>query len=321
MTELMERLARANPASADEGLSPEQQREADALLERILAEPPPAEARPRLRVPHLRRVPAAAAVLALAALGAVVAIDLLGSGEDGRGGIVDRAAAAVSQENVIYAVTVRHTISSRSLTPGLTAIPDERGFGRQWLWAGGRRSRFLAYDLKPDGSRGALQTEISFDGDRMEWFTADSNTITVGDLPGPDGPEQAEDTGYPGFTPFGDPAAQLRAHVDSGRLRVAGRTTVRGRTAYRLVSEARDLPREGIEDERVTYLVDARTYLPLEVRNRVIFTHTKLEPGGPGRELARARIEYLRYEPLPVTDENEAFLEMGEHPGARHMRG
>ena len=117
------------------------------------------------------------------------------------------------------------------------------------------------------------------------------------------------------------PAAQLRAHVDSGRLRVAGRTTVRGRTAYRLVSEARDLPREGIEAERVTYLVDARTYLPLEVRNRVIFTHTKFEPGGPGRELARARIEYLRYEPLPLTDENEAVLEMGEHTGARRMRG
>jgi hypothetical protein len=321
MNELMERLARANPEPADEPLTADEQREADALLERIVAEPPPAEAPARPPVPALRRVVAAAAALAVAALGAAVTIDLLGSGEDGRGGIVDRAAAAVSQEDVIYAVTVRQTSSSRSLTPGYEAAPDERGFGRQWLWAGGRRSRFLAYDLRPDGSRGALETEITFDGDRMEWFIADSNTITVGDVPGPDGPEQAENSGYPGFSPFTDPGAQLREHVAHGRLRVAGRTTVRGRTAYRLVSEPRDLPRDGVEDERVTYLVDTRTYLPLEVRAQAIFAESKYVPGGPGRELSRARIEYLRYEPLPVTDENKALLDMGDHPGARRMGG
>jgi hypothetical protein len=73
-----------------------------------------------------------------------------------------------------------------------------------------------------------------------------------------------------------------------------------GRTAYRLVSEAWDSPGDGIEAQRVTYLVDTRTYLPLEVR---------------------ARIEYLRYEPLPVTDENRALLDMGDRPGARRMRG
>lgn len=321
MKELMERLARANPAPSGEPLTADERREADALLERIVAEPAPAETPPRLRVPPLRRVATAAAVLVLAALGAVVAIDLLGSGDDGGGGIVDRAAAAVSQEDVIYAVTVRQTMTSRSLTPGFKATPDERGFARQWLWAGGRRSRFLAYELRPDGSRGALQSEITFDGDRMEWFIADSDTITVGKVPGPDGPEQAEDTGFPGFSPFADPGAQLRAHVDSGRLRVAGRTIVRGRTAYRLVSEPRDLPRDGIEGERVAYLVDTRTYLPLEVRARVIFATSRFVPGGPGRELSRARIEYLRYEPLPVTDQNEALLDMGEHPSARRMRG
>jgi hypothetical protein len=319
MNELMDRLAAANPVPTDKTLSADEQHEADALLQRIVTDPQPAEALPRVWQP--RKIAAAAAVLALAALGAVVAIDLLGSGEDGRGGIVDRAAAAVSQEDVIYAVTVRQTVTSRSLTPGFKATPNERSFGRQWLWPGGRRSRFLAYDLQPDGSRGALQSEITFDGDRMEWFIADSNTITEGELPGPDGPEQAEDTGYPGFSPFADPGAQLREHVDNGRLRVAGRATVRGRTAYRLVSEPRDRPGDGIEDERVTYLVDARTYLPLEVRARGIFATSRFVPGGPGRELSRARIEYLRYEPLPVSDETKALLDMGDHPGARRMRG
>lgn len=154
----------------------------------------------------------------------------------------------------------------------------------------------------------------------MSWFIADSNTIDVMERPTPDWPAPPNDTGYPGFSPFSEPGAQLRAHVDQGRLRVAGRTTVRGRTAYRLVSGPRSLPRNGIDDETVTYLVDARTYLPLETRIRVVLDHRESGPGRVGRELARARIEYLRYEPLPLTDENRALLRMGDHPGARvHM--
>jgi hypothetical protein len=316
MTELMERLASANPVPSGEALTSEERREADALLERILAEPAPVRAPARrLPVPLRRAVPAAAA-LALVAIAAVVAIDLLGSDEESPGGIVERAAAAVSQEDVIYAITERMTISSRSLTPGFEATPDERGIGRHWIWAGGQRSRFISYELKADGSPGALESEMVFDGDRMQWYISDSNTITEGDLPGPDDSAPPVDDGYPGFDPSSDPGAQLRAHVDSGRLQVAGRTTVRGRPAYRLVSEPRDA-RGGVRDETVTYLVDARTYLPLEVRMRAIFLTSKFVPGGPGRELARARIEYLRYEALGVTGENKDLLEMGDHPGVR----
>ena len=40
MNELMDRLARANPTQADEPLTAEEQREADALLVRILADSP-----------------------------------------------------------------------------------------------------------------------------------------------------------------------------------------------------------------------------------------------------------------------------------------
>jgi hypothetical protein len=143
----------------------------------------------------------------------------------------------------------------------------------------------------------------------------------VSERPTRDWPAPPEGSGFPGFDPFSDPGAQLRTHVNEGRLRVAGRIAVRGRTAYRLVSEPRSRPRDNIQDETETYLVDARTYLPLEVRVRVTFIHSEVGPGPGGRELARARIEYLRYDRLPVTDENKALLRVGEHPGARLYDG
>ena len=55
--------------------------------------------------------------------------------------------------------------------------------------------------------------------------------------------------------------------------------------------------------------MDARTYLPLEVRQRVVFDHSDATDGG--RERVSFRIEYLRYEPLPVTDQTKELLEKG----------
>ena len=314
MNELMDRLAAANPMPADEPQTAAEQGEIDALLERILATPE-APAAPRRTL--VRRVAPAAALLAAVVVAVVVVIDLVGSEEDG--GIVDRALAAVSQEDVIYAVTERRISTSRPLTPDLEVAPGERGYVDYWLWSGDERSRFLTYDMRVDGSRGRLESEVTADERRLTWFMARSNTISVREPPRQDPDDEPLRGGFPGFSPFSEPGAQLRAEVDEGRLRVAGRTTVRGRSAYRLVSERRSGP--GFGDERVTYFVDARTYLPLELRVRIIFKHSRFEPGGGGRELARLRIEYLRYETLPVTDENKALLEMGEHPGARVMGG
>jgi hypothetical protein len=314
MNELMERLAAANPMPADEPPTDAEKRDVDALLERILATPE-APAAPRRTL--VRRVAPAAALLA-AMVVAVVVIDLVGSEEDD-GGIVDRALAAVSQENVIYAVTERRTSTSKALTPGLKVSPDERGYVRYWLWAGDERSRFLLYDMRADGTRGRLESEVTADKRRLTWFIARSNTISVRERPRQVPDDEPARGGFPGFSPFAEPGAQLRAEVDEGRLRVAGRAMVRGRSAYRLVSERRS--GSGFEAERATYLVDASTYLPLELRVRVVLKHSRFEPGGGGRELARMRIEYLRYEALPVTDENKALLEMAEHPGARVMGG
>jgi hypothetical protein len=314
MNELMERLARANPAPPGDALTPEEQREADALLERILAEPDAATPVRRTRPPLLRRLVPAAAVLAVVALAVLVVADLLSS-EERDGGIVERAAAAVSQEDVIYAITERHTISSRALEPGARLFPEERGFVRLYLWRSGERSRFLDYGLRADGGPGRLRAEMVVDDEATRLFDPVSNTIDVLMRGGQSVPvAPTEDDGYPGFSPSSDPGAQVRAHVEQGRLQVAGKTTVRGRTAYRLTSRPRSVPKQGIEREMVTYLVDARTFLPFEVRQRTVSTID-------GRQLMKARIEYLRYDPLPITEENRQLLEMAPHPGAQVIGG
>lgn len=121
---------------------------------------------------------------------------------------------------------------------------------------------------------------------------------------------------FPGVSPFSDPGAQLRRHVDQGRLRVDGRTTVRGRAAYRLASAPLSDSERGVERETVTYLVDARTYVPLAVRARTVFDFTDVDPALGGRQVLDARVEYLRYEPLEPTETNVRKLRMGRHPGA-----
>jgi hypothetical protein len=309
MNELMERLARANPVPPDEPPTPEEERAAEALLERIVADVVPDE-RPR-PAPGLRRLAPAAGLLAVLAIGAVIAIDLLDSDEHG-GGIVERAAAAVSKEDVIYATVERWTMRSVALDPGVDTSPDERVFLRTWLWREGDRSRFMYYQLRPDGRPGRLRSEVVSTPERIVWFDAGGQREMSYDRDRERaGGEQPDDssggTAFPGFDPFSDPGAQLREHVDSRRLRVAGRTTVRGRTAFRLVARdtARSGPNEGFGT--VVYFVDAATYLPLEMRQRVVFDHSDV-PGG-GRERARIRIEYLRYEALPVNDDTKRLLE------------
>ena len=59
----------------------------------------------------------------------------------------------------------------------------------------------------------------------------------------------------------------------------------------------------------VTYLVDARTYLPLEVRQRSVIDDSDVPDGG--RERLSATVGYLRYEALPVTDANKRLLQKG----------
>jgi hypothetical protein len=309
MNELMDRLARANPTQTDEPLTREEQRDADALLERILADTQTVAA-PK-RAPMLRRVAPAAGLLAVLALAAVIVIDLVDS-EERTSGIVERALAAVSQENVIYAITERATLTSKALEPGVDTVPDERLFTRSWYWGEGERSRMLSYRLLPSGRPGRLRSEVVSTPERIIWFDAKGNKQLAANWDEwDDDPREGPpaDSAYPGFDPALNPGEQLREHVEQDRLRVAGRTTVRGRTAYKLVSSPIPDPDSPRDRTTVIYLVDARSYLPLEIRQRSVINSSDV-PGG-GREQLTARIEYLSYEALPVTDETKRLLEKG----------
>lgn len=178
MNELMDRLARANPTQTDEPLTAEEQRAAEALLARILADSPTVAA-PK-RAPTLRRVAPTAGLLAVLALAAVIVIDLVDS-EERSSGIVERAVAAVSQEDVIYAITERATITSKALEPGADIVPDERLFARSWLWGEGKRSHALQYRVLQSGSPGRLLGEVVSTPERIVWFDSEGNRELAAD--------------------------------------------------------------------------------------------------------------------------------------------
>jgi hypothetical protein len=273
MTDLMERLTRANPRPSGEAITEEEQREADGLLARVVTEPLPART-PR-RPLRTRRI-ALVGALTAALVGAVlIAVDLFDDGAES-GGIVARAAAAVSDRNAIYAITERDSVGG-----------GERAFRRTWLWVGGRQSRSVEYALRRNGSPGRPRLELTSDGHRVLFWSAAINTIATL-------PTKQQRT-------IPDPASELRGLVARGHLRAAGRTTVRGRPAYRLESGVH----QGV---RTTYFVDVRTYLPIAMHTRVRNPHQRID----------GRIDYLRYVKLPVTAATKTLLRMTPHPGARH---
>jgi hypothetical protein len=308
MRDPMEKLAAADPLRDGERLTPEEEREADALLTRLLATPPAgAERRGRGRR-RVRRWTLAAAAVVGAAAAVLAATSLVDSDAPG-GGIVERAVAAVTQDDVIYHVVERTRVEA-SFEPGrvrahyIESWHTSEGHIHQRTFASrdGRKGRLLEdfAGRQLPGRRG---------GPLLRW-QARSNTITEGGFGrGPD-----TGSGAPALDPFSEPGAQLRRLEEQGRLRVAGTTRVGDERAYRLVSgpvSHRQL-RDG--EERVEFLVDADTYLPLALRYSSV--HSSSDPEFP---ISRIDIfvRYLVYERLPLNEKNRAFLDLDPHPGAK----
>jgi hypothetical protein len=301
----MEMLAAADPLRDGARLTPEEEREADALLTRLLATSPADAERSgggRRRV-H-RWTLAAAAVVGAAA--AVLAATSLVDSEAPGGGIVDRAVAAVTREDVIYHVVERshfrasyepHGDRTHYIESWYTS--DGRIHQRTFAAKGGRKGRLL----EDWAGRRLPGRRVN---PRLRW-DAWSNTISEGGFgPGPD-------TGAPGIDPFADRGAQLRALQAQGRLRVAGTTRVGHRSAYRLVSGPVPDP-EVDGEERVEFLVDTDTYLPLA--ERFSARHRSTDPEHPiTRILIVSR--FLVYERLPLNAKNRALLDLDPHPGAK----
>jgi hypothetical protein len=255
----------------------------------------------RARWPRVRRRTLVAAGAVCSAVAAVAAINLLESGTPGGARVVEKAVAAVTSEDAVYHVRQRTRATGTGFPEG-----GQTAYSESWHTTDGRMH---AKAFAANGSRrGRLLTEEA--GRRRPGRTSGpalrydprENTITesgFGRAPDADA--------VPDIDPFGDPGAQLRALQEQGRLRLAGTTRVGGRHAYRLVSDSTTRWRS-FTFERVEYLVDSETYLPLSQR-----VSARVDPERTYRLFTR----YLVYERLPLDARSRAQLDLDPHPGAK----
>jgi hypothetical protein len=293
--DLMERLAAADPLPDAEAMSPAQQREADALLERLLATPVEHE---RARRPRGRWVQLGVATACVAAV-LFAALSLLDSDNSPAPRVLDQAIAALTQKDAIYHYEA--IASARA-----SEFPDERRklFFESWHTTSGRLHR-KAWLLR-NGRKSPRYDELA--GQRRPGrlggpalrYDPFANMIRESGFGTSAGGE-----GAPGVDEF-DPSTSLRELQSEGRLRLRGRVEVAGKLAYRLVSG----PVPGRTDSvvRVEFLVDAETYLPRLQRYSV-----RYENGAT----MEATWRYLTYERLPLNDKTEGLLALDPHPGAK----
>ena len=227
---------------------------------------------------------------------------LLSGGTSGGGGVVDKAVAAVTRDDVVYHVVQR----THDTTPGeparaayLESWHTTDGLMHEKVFAarGNRRGPLLgemAGRRRPGRSSGPA---LAYD--------PRENTITR------IGFGRARDAdSVPDLDPFGDPSARLRTLQQRGELRAAGTTRFAGRRAYRLV--ARSASWRDFDYERIEFLVDAETYLPLAQRVSV-----RVNPDLAYRFFTR----FLVYERSPLDARSRGLLALDPHPGATCRTG
>lgn len=294
---LIEQVRDADPMPDAERLSPAEQREAEALLARLVAEPVEARARPRRAT--LRRFAVASVGTACAVAVALGAIELIDKEAPGAG-VVEKAVAAVSDEDAVYHIVALSRFPDEAPNEMLREgayveswnAPDGSMHRKLWKLQGDGKGPFLGeLALGPRGADGRATT-LQYD--------ATTDTLTRG-MVGLDRNEQA-----PELYPESDPAESLRRLQSEGRLRVDGTATeVDGKDAYRLVSGPLPGP-EGRGQNSYEYLVDAETYYPLSLQfvSRVDDASFTLNT------------RYLTYERLPLNEQTREQLELDARPGS-----
>jgi hypothetical protein len=294
--DLMERLAAADPMRDAEAPSAEEQRDADALLERLVATP----VEPERRRPVRLRWAQLAAAAACASVAVFVALSVLGGAGGGQGPqMVERAAAALAREDAVY-----HLVGKVRLT-----APDSLGGSRDlifesWNTIGGRVHRKVW--LVKNGRRSKRYEDFAgrrrpgrLGGPALRYDPL-SNQI----LPSGFG-RSAGPGGAPAVDPF-DPGRGLRELESQGRLKHSGSASVGERRGYRLVSAA--VPGGNGAVEHSEFVVARETYLPLSAR------YTRRERDG---STVGVYERFLTYERLPLNDKTRAHLDLDPHPGAK----
>jgi len=293
---LIAQVRDADPMPDAERLSPAEQREAEALLARLVAEPVEARARPRRAT--LRRFAVASVGTACAVAVALGAIELIDKEAPGAG-VVEKAVAAVSDEDAVYHIVALSRFPDEAPNEMLREgtyveswnAADGSMHSKVWKLQGDGKGPFLGeLALSPRGADGRATT-LQYD--------ATTDTLTRGTV-GLDRNEQA-----PELYPESDPAESLRRLQSDGRLRVNGTTEVDGKDAYRLVSGPLPGP-EGRGQNRYEYLVDAETYYPLSLQ----FV------SGVDDASFTLNTRYLTYERLSQNEQTRELLELDARPGS-----
>jgi hypothetical protein len=294
----LERLAAADPLPDAERLTAAEQREAEALLERLLAEP----VAPRQRRLPLRPIGAVAA----AACALVLVLAAGGLFDDDQPGVdvVARAVAAVTDDDSIFHIVEHVTVRqpdglSQSAFKEAWYAPDGSAHEKHFYDRGGRRGALAAENagrLPPsaNGRRGGL-IEI-YNPRTNEIFRTRFGSVRVPETP-------TLDQGS-------DPGARLRELERSGDLRLAGTTDVDGREAYRLVSgQLRGFDPGTVQSYE--YVVDAETYYPLTLRQEI----------REGERTTELITRFRVYETIPFDARGREQLDLDPHPGARVRYG
>jgi hypothetical protein len=299
--DLMERLTAADPGVDADHLSPDQHREANALLERLLATP--VEER---RAGPRRRWPLFAIATGVAALALSLALSLSSSDDGPTPNVLAKAVAALSHPDAVYHAEIIPSIRSTEFPEGAPKI-----FYETWHTNSGRL-HWRTYALR-EGGRGRLLDD--FAGQRRPGrlggpalrYDAGANLISESGFGA-----HAGGKGAPGVDPF-DPVRGLKESQAGGRLKVAGEVEIRGRRAYRLVSGTV----KGFDGsvERSEIIVDAETYLPREQR---LFVRNRL-----GK--TRVVWHYVAYQRLPLNEKTSELLDFDPPrrakcaPGTEHQ--
>ena len=302
--DLMNRLAAADPLPHAEQLTPEEEREADAMLARLLAAPVEPDApEPGMRWPRRRPWALAAAGVACCAAVAFAVLTVVNS--DGPGpSVVERAVAAVSQDDSVY-----HVVQLNRATGVSGAVSDPRPlYFESWYSSDGRRHEkaFAATEQGPgrllDESAGRRRPGRS-SGPLLRYDPRDNTLYPSGFKEAPRADR------LPMIDPTADPGTSLRQLENRGLLRFGGTTRIGERRAYRLVSGP--IRRFRSQEERLEYVVDRETYLPLRGR------YSNRTSAG----VLRVVSEYLVYERLSLNARSRAQLDLDPHPGAKCALG
>jgi hypothetical protein len=210
----------------------------------------------------------------------------------GGGGTFNVAAAMyralTPDAGVLHMTTItEHTIGSQTATTMHEQL---------WTAQQPRRMRILITDAEGEVSESALDTAPL---KLLQWSQWQPDVIKQSAPAGVDTTERS-------------PVEALRELYAKDELTVAGKTTLDGRAVWRLeVHPSAPIPTlNGQQLPNPEVLVDASTFVPLEFVDESVAN----EHGTP--ELLISKVHYTEYQELAATPQNEALLQLAEHPGA-----